>query len=97
MTNSRADRRGWWCSPSSRPGRGSWPPGPVHRLGRAGQLDVAVAFDRGVPVDGAFGLGDLFVDPAQGAPGPIVAELVVDDPVRDAAGLLRLRSPARVG
>ena len=62
--------------------------GPVHPLRGTGQLDVAVAFDRGIPVDGALGFGDLLIDPAQRAPGPVVAELVVDDPIRDAAGLL---------
>jgi hypothetical protein len=36
----------------------------VHRLGGSGQLDVAVAFDRGMAVDGALGLGDLLVDAA---------------------------------
>ena len=41
-----------------------------------------------VPVDGALGLGDLLVDAAQRASGPVVAVLVVDDPIRDAAGLL---------
>jgi hypothetical protein len=38
-------------------------------------------------VDGAFGVGDLLVDAAQGAPGSVVAVLVVDDPIRDLAGL----------
>jgi hypothetical protein len=42
-----------------------------------------------VPVDGPLGLGDLFVDTAQGASGPVVAVLVVDDAIRDSAGFLR--------
>ena len=62
---------------------------PVHRLGGTGELDVAVALDRGVPVDGTLGLADLFVDTAQRAPGPVMAVLVVDHPIRDPAGLLR--------
>jgi hypothetical protein len=33
-------------------------------------LDIAVALDRGVAVDGTFGFGDLLIDAAQGAPGP---------------------------
>ncbi len=69
----------------------------VHRLRRAGQLDVAVAFDRGFAVDGALGFGDLLIDPAQRAPGPVMAELVVDDPIRDPAGLLRCWWPATAG
>ena len=44
----------------------------VDGLGRAGELDEAVAFDRGLSVDGLLGFGDLFIDPAQGASGPIV-------------------------
>src|SRR3954469_24354020 len=44
-----------------------------------------------MPVHGPFGLGDLFVDPAQRAPRPVVAVLVMDDPVWDPAGLLRRR------
>ena len=71
--------------------------GAVDRLGGTGQLDVAVAFDRGVPVDGPFGLADLLVDAAQRAPGPVVAELVVDDPIRDAAGLLGTGGRPRLG
>lgn len=41
-----------------------------------------------MPVNGTLGLGDLLVDPAQRAPRPVVAVLVVDDPIRKAAGLL---------
>ena len=69
----------------------------VDGLGRAGQLDEPVAFDRGVTVDGPFGLGDLLVDAAQRAPRPVMAELVVDDPVGDPAGLLRCWWPATAG
>ena len=60
----------------------------VDALGRPGQLDEPVAFDRGMPVDGTLGLGDLLIDPAQRSPGPVVAVLVVDDPIGDSAGLL---------
>jgi hypothetical protein len=42
---------------------------PIHALRRTRELDVAVPFDRGMPVDSAFGFGDLFVDAAQRAPG----------------------------
>jgi len=70
-----------------RPGLGLQ--GAVDALGRTAELDVAVALDRGVPVDGPLGLGDLFVDTAQGASGPVVAVLVVDDAIRDSAGFLR--------
>jgi hypothetical protein len=31
-----------------------------------------------MPGDGAFGFGDLLIDTAQRAPGPVVAELVPD-------------------
>ena len=61
---------------------------PVDARGGPGELDVAVALDRGFPLDSAFGLGDLFVDAAQRAPRPVAAELVVDDTVGDAMGLL---------
>jgi hypothetical protein len=54
---------------------------PVDARGGPGELDVAVALDRGFPLDSAFGLGDLFVDAAQRAPRPVAAELVVDDTV----------------
>ncbi|GAB5004421.1 hypothetical protein MAHJHV63_55100 [Mycobacterium avium subsp. hominissuis] len=42
----------------------------------------------GMPVNSTFGLGHLLIDPPQRAPGPVMAVLVVDDPVRDAAGFL---------
>ena len=61
---------------------------PVDARGGPGELDVAVALDRGFPLDSAFGLGDLFVDAAQRAPRPVAAELVADDTVGDATGLL---------
>jgi hypothetical protein len=54
---------------------------PVDARGGPAELDVAVALDRGFPLDSAFGLGDLFVDAAQRAPRPVAAELVVDDTV----------------
>ncbi len=75
-------------NPSARPTHGSWLQCPVHRLGRADQLDVAVAFDRSMPVNSALRLGDLSVDAAQGAPGRVVAVLVVDNSVGDPTDLL---------
>jgi hypothetical protein len=53
--------------------------GAVHGPGAAGELDEPVALNRGLTRNGFLGLGDLFVDAAQGAPGPIVPVLVVDD------------------
>ena len=61
------------------------------------QLDEPVAFHRGMPVDRALGLGDLLVDPTQGAPGPVVPALVVGDPIRDPAGLFRTGRRPRLG
>jgi hypothetical protein len=52
-------------------------------------MDIAIAFDRGFPGDGFLGFGDLFVDAAECAPGPVMAVLVVDHPIRDAADPLR--------
>ena len=60
-------------------------------------MDVAVAFDRGFPVDRTLGFGDLFVDAAQRAPGPVVPVLVVDDPIGDPAGFLRAGGWPRLG
>jgi hypothetical protein len=60
----------------------------VDRFGRARQLDEPVAFDRGVARHRVLGLGALFVDTAKRAPGPVVAVLVVDDPVGNSPGLL---------
>ena len=62
-----------------------------------GELDEPVALDRGVAVDGLLGFGDLLIDAAQGAPGPVVTVLVVDDPIRDAAGLLAAGGRPRLG
>jgi hypothetical protein len=61
----------------------------IDALGRPGQRDEPIALDRRRTRHRAFGFGDLFIDPAHGAPGPIVAELVIDHPIRDSAGLLR--------
>ncbi len=47
--------------------------GPVHGA------DEPVELDGYFPGDGFLGLGDLLVDAAQGAPGTVVAVLVVDD------------------
>jgi len=69
----------------------------IDALGGAGELDEPVAFDRGVTVDGAFGLSDLLVDAAQGAAGTVVAVLVVDEPIRDAASLLTRGGRPRLG
>ena len=69
----------------------------VDRLRRAGELDEPVAFDRGVPIDGFLGFSDLLIDAAQRAPCSVVAVLVVDDPIRDAAGLLTAGGRPRLG
>jgi hypothetical protein len=69
----------------------------VDGLGGAGELDESVALDRGVAVDGLLGCGDLFVDAAQCASGPVFAELVVDDAVGDATGVLTAGSRPRLG
>jgi hypothetical protein len=61
----------------------------IDTLGRPGQLDEPIPLDRCRTLHRAFGFGDLLIDPAQRAPGPIVAELVIDHPIRDPAGLLR--------
>jgi hypothetical protein len=42
--------------------------------------DEPVAFDRRLPRDGAFGLGDLLVDTVQRPSGPVGLVLVVDAP-----------------
>src|SRR5258705_11803957 len=52
----------------------------VDALGGPGQLDEPVSFDRRGAVNGALGFGDLLVDAAQTAPGPVMAGLVVDCP-----------------
>jgi hypothetical protein len=41
----------------------------IDALGRPGQLDEPVAFDRGFPIDGPFGLGDLLIGNAAGLLG----------------------------
>jgi hypothetical protein len=51
----------------------------VDRLVGAHPADEPVALDRHLPRDRALGLGDLLVDPAQRAPGPVGLVLVVDD------------------
>ncbi|ETA89956.1 hypothetical protein O984_24900 [Mycobacterium avium 05-4293] len=40
-----------------------------------------------MPVNSTFGLGHLLIDP-RSVRRPVMAVLVVDDPVRDAAGFL---------
>jgi len=50
----------------------------VDTLGGAVEGDEPVPLDRGEPGDGFSGLGDLLVDAAQRAPGPIGPVLVVD-------------------
>src|SRR4051794_8727379 len=61
----------------------------VDRLGGSRELDVAVAFDRGVTVYGTLGFGDLFVDTTPGLARPVMSVLIVDHPVRNPADLLR--------
>ena len=98
MTNSAdsaGEVGGVALPPGQRPGLGLQV--AVDALGRTGELDEPIAFDRCLPLDGAFGLGDLLVDAAQGAPGPIVAVLVVGDPIGDPAGLLRCGGRPRLG
>ena len=60
----------------------------VDALGRPGQLDEPVSFDRRGAVNGALGFGDLLINAAQGALGPVMAVLVMNRPVGDPAGLL---------
>ena len=57
----------------------------VDGAGAAGQLDEPVPLHRGLPGDGLLGLGDLLVDAAQRAAGPVGLVLVVDDLVAAAA------------
>ena len=92
MTNSGGDRGAVGASPqvgdvALQPGQR---PGfvlevAVDGAGAAGQPDEPVALDRGLPGDGFLGLGDLLVDAAQRAPGPVGLVLVVDDLVAAAA------------
>jgi hypothetical protein len=48
-------------------------------------------------VDSLLGFGDLFLDAAQCAPCPVMAELVVDDAVWDTSGLLATGGRLRLG
>ena len=59
--------------------------GVVDALGGTQELDVAVALDRHRSLGGALIIGDLLIDAAQRAPRLVMAELVVDHPVRDSA------------
>jgi hypothetical protein len=55
---------------------------------------------RRLPGDGVLGLGDLLVDAAQGAPGPVMAVLLVDHLVAVCAGRVggpRLSEDTSVG
>jgi hypothetical protein len=91
-----ADEIGGVALPAGqRPGLGLQ--GPVHRLRGTRELDVAVAFDRGMAVNGAFGHTHLLVDTTQGLASPIVTELVMDHPIRDAAGLFATGRWPRLG
>jgi hypothetical protein len=58
------------------------------RSHRPGEFDEPVSFDRRGAINGAFGFGDLLIDTVQGAPGPVMALLVMNRPVGDPAGLL---------
>src|SRR6185437_4987884 len=51
----------------------------VDAPGGAVELDEPIALDRGQPGDGLGRLGNLLVDPAQRAPGPVGLVAVVDD------------------
>ena len=57
----------------------------VDGVGAAGQGDEPVALDRSLACDGFLGPGDLLVDAAQRAAGPVGLVLVVDDLVAAAA------------
>ena len=48
-------------------------------------------------VHGTLRFGDLLIDTAQRAARPVMAELVVDDPIRDTAGLLAAGGRPRLG
>jgi hypothetical protein len=50
-----------------------------------------------MPFDSLLSFGDLFVDPAHRVPGPVMAELVVGDPIRDPASLLTAGGRPRLG
>jgi len=53
-------------------------------VGAIAELDEPVALDGGLARDGVVCLGHLLIDAAQGAAGPVVAVLVVDDLVTPA-------------
>nr|WP_175266443.1 hypothetical protein [Mycobacterium lepromatosis] len=52
-----------------------------------GQLYVAVALDRKMPIDGTLCVSDLIIDAKQRLSGPTVGVVVVDDPVGGFYGL----------
>ena len=56
-----------------------------------------VRFDRGLAVDGAFGFGDLLIDPTQRAPGAVMPIQVMNYPVRDASSFLATGRRPRLG
>jgi hypothetical protein len=58
----------------------------VDRLLCVDELDEPVALDRLLTGDGLLGLGDLLIDPAQGAAGSVGLVLVVDDLVTPLVG-----------
>jgi hypothetical protein len=59
---------------------------PVDRLLGVDELDEPVPLDRLLPGDGLLGLGDLLIDPPQGAAGPVGFVLVVEDVVTALVG-----------
>jgi hypothetical protein len=72
----------------------------VDGVGIAREPDEPVALDGHMAADGFFGLGDLLIDPAKDAPGPVVSVLIVDDLVTAAAvgpGRPRLGEHVAVG
>ena len=81
--------------PCQRPGLGLQL--AVHGLGRPAELDEPIPFHRCMSFDGALCFGDLLINPTQRAAGPIVAKLVVHEPIRDPARLLRTAGRPRLG
>jgi site-specific DNA recombinase len=73
------------------PGQGAGPglEFAVHRVLAGGEGDEPVPLDRDEPGDGFLGLGDLLIDPAQGAAAAVGAVLVVDHLVAAAGGFVR--------
>ena len=69
----------------------------VDRVLALGEGDEPVPLDRDEPGDGFLGLGDLLIDPAQGAAAAVGAVLVVDGLVPAAGWLSALRWRARAG